>query len=147
MSRGRGREKENQAPCSAGSLMQDSIPGPWDHDLSWRQILNRLSHPGALTLTVMIPVESRHISPGGVKYKSGHCRLVLRETPDFLHTKSALKFWWGINQGPHTHIPPHIPFRLPLSFLLSLLLLLFLNFNAILCAGKSRVHVIVLFLL
>ena len=28
--------------------MWDSIPGPWDHDLSQRQTLNRLSHPGAL---------------------------------------------------------------------------------------------------
>ena len=24
----------------AGSLMRDSIPGPWDHDLSQRQMLN-----------------------------------------------------------------------------------------------------------
>ena len=22
-------------------------PGPWDHDLSWNQTLNQLSHPGA----------------------------------------------------------------------------------------------------
>ena len=26
--------------------MWDSIPGPWDHDLSQRQMLNQLSHPG-----------------------------------------------------------------------------------------------------
>ena len=26
--------------------MRDLIPGPWDHDLSRRQTLNRLSHPG-----------------------------------------------------------------------------------------------------
>jgi len=26
--------------------MQDSIPGPRDHDLSGRQMLNQLSHPG-----------------------------------------------------------------------------------------------------
>ena len=25
------------------------IPGPWDPDLSWRQMLNQLSHPGTLT--------------------------------------------------------------------------------------------------
>ena len=35
-----GRERE------AG--MRGSIPGPQDHDLSQRQMLNRLSHPGAL---------------------------------------------------------------------------------------------------
>ena len=27
--------------------MRDSVPGPWDRDLSWRQILSQLSHPGA----------------------------------------------------------------------------------------------------
>ena len=28
--------------------MQDLIPAPWDPDLSQRQMLNQLSHPGAL---------------------------------------------------------------------------------------------------
>ena len=37
--RERGRE--------AASLMQGSILGPQDHDLSQRQTLNQLSHPGA----------------------------------------------------------------------------------------------------
>ena len=32
---GRGRSR-----LPVGSPMQDSIPGPWDHDLSQRQILN-----------------------------------------------------------------------------------------------------------
>ena len=32
----------------AGIPVWDSIPGPWDHDLSQRQMLNRLSRPGAL---------------------------------------------------------------------------------------------------
>ena len=36
------REREKQIPYLAGSLMQG-----WDHDVSWRQMLNRLSHPGA----------------------------------------------------------------------------------------------------
>ena len=31
----------------AGSLMWRLIPGPWDHDLGQRQMLNRLSHPDA----------------------------------------------------------------------------------------------------
>ena len=43
------REKEQQAPPWAGNLTQDSIPGPRDHDLSWRQLLNGLSHSGAPT--------------------------------------------------------------------------------------------------
>ena len=41
-SRGRGK---NQISI-AGSLMWGSIPGPWDHDLSWRWTFNWLSHPG-----------------------------------------------------------------------------------------------------
>ena len=32
------REKENQAPLGAGSLMRGSTPGLWDHDLSQRQV-------------------------------------------------------------------------------------------------------------
>ena len=46
--RGRQREtEEEQAPCWAESPMRDFIPGPWDHDLSRRQRLNPLNHPGA----------------------------------------------------------------------------------------------------
>jgi len=40
-------EREKQAPRCAESLTQGLIPGPWDHDLSQRQPLHRLSHPGA----------------------------------------------------------------------------------------------------
>ena len=36
--RQRHRQRESRLP--AGSLMQDSIPGPRDHDLSQRQMLN-----------------------------------------------------------------------------------------------------------
>ena len=38
--RSRGRSR-----LPAGTLMQDSIPGPWDHDLS--SVAQPLSHPGA----------------------------------------------------------------------------------------------------
>ena len=43
-----GREGEVGFPLSR-EPMQDSIPGPQDHDpdLRWRQLLNQLSHPGA----------------------------------------------------------------------------------------------------
>ena len=34
------REREKQASHRAGSPMRGSIPGPWAHDLSWRQRLN-----------------------------------------------------------------------------------------------------------
>ena len=37
--RQRHRQREKKAPLR--SLMQDSIPGPWDHDLSQRQPLSQ----------------------------------------------------------------------------------------------------------
>ncbi|XP_064452346.1 AP-3 complex subunit beta-1 isoform X2 [Mirounga angustirostris] len=40
-------QREKQTPCRAGSPMRDSIQGLQDHDLSRRQSLNQLSHPGA----------------------------------------------------------------------------------------------------
>ena len=42
-------EGQKQAAYWARSLMLCWIPGPWDHNLSWRQLLNLLSHPGAPT--------------------------------------------------------------------------------------------------
>ena len=42
--RGRGRSR---LPTEHEARHGGSIPGPWDHDLSWRQTLNPLSHPGA----------------------------------------------------------------------------------------------------
>nr|XP_054367125.1 E3 ubiquitin-protein transferase RMND5B isoform X6 [Mirounga angustirostris] len=50
------KQGERQAEGEAGSLlspMRDLIPGTWDHDLSRRQTLNRLSHPGAPVLTFL----------------------------------------------------------------------------------------------
>ena len=40
-------EREKQAPHQTGCPMWGSIPGSWDHDLSWKQMLNTLSHPGS----------------------------------------------------------------------------------------------------
>ena len=40
------KQGEWQGEGEAGILMWGSIPGPWDHDLSQRQMFNRLSHPG-----------------------------------------------------------------------------------------------------
>ena len=45
---GGGVDREAGSPLNKEpDVRQDSIPGPWDHDLSRRQMLNRLSHPGA----------------------------------------------------------------------------------------------------
>ncbi|XP_027455540.2 transmembrane protein 156 isoform X3 [Zalophus californianus] len=52
--REREREAEREAGSQgAGSPMRDLIPGPWDHDLSPRQTLNHLSHPGAPTSALL----------------------------------------------------------------------------------------------
>ena len=52
---GRGREREGdtiqsrvQAPsCQHRAWLRARTHKPWDHDLSWGQMPNRLSHPGA----------------------------------------------------------------------------------------------------
>lgn len=54
---GRGR-REKQISHWAGSLISSSNPGPGDHDLSQRKILNGLSHPGAPQLTISNVVPS-----------------------------------------------------------------------------------------
>ena len=46
----RQRGKEKQTPHRAGSPTQGLIPGSQDHDLSQRQTLQQLSHPGALSM-------------------------------------------------------------------------------------------------
>ena len=49
-------EREKQTRHWAGGLTRDLIPGPWDHNLSWRQTLNPLSHPGSLVLIIFFQV-------------------------------------------------------------------------------------------
>ena len=44
------KEWEKQTPGWAGGPMQGSILGLWDHDLSRRETLNQLSHPGVPTV-------------------------------------------------------------------------------------------------
>ena len=46
ISRGRSR-------LPVGSPMRDSISGPWDHDLSQRQMLNQLSEPSRYPLKIL----------------------------------------------------------------------------------------------
>ena len=42
-------QREKQIPHWAGGPTPSSIPEPWDHDLSLRQTLYQLSHPGTPT--------------------------------------------------------------------------------------------------
>lgn len=58
--RGRGRSRLPPA-SSAGEPTQGSILGPWEHDLSRKQIFNRLSHPGAPVDTSL----EHKLEPGG----------------------------------------------------------------------------------
>jgi len=45
---GGGAEGETDYSVLSREPIWDLIPGPGDHDLSGRQTLNHLSHPGAL---------------------------------------------------------------------------------------------------
>ena len=54
---GRGRSR-----FTMRSPMQDLIPGPWHHDLSWRQMLNQLPHPAAPVFYCLLPNWSNNIS-------------------------------------------------------------------------------------
>ena len=47
------RKSEKQDPHWAGSLTWGSNPGPWDRDLSQRQTLNWLNHPGTPVLWLL----------------------------------------------------------------------------------------------
>ena len=48
------RENVEQTPRWAWSLLQGSIPGLLDHDLSPSQMLNQLSHPGILCNLILM---------------------------------------------------------------------------------------------
>ena len=59
--RQRHRQREKQVSC-AGSLMQNSIPGPWDHDPSQRQMLNHWATQVPLAKTFHLPYPGSLIS-------------------------------------------------------------------------------------
>ena len=56
------REREKQTPHWVWSLMQGSISGLWDHDLSWSQMLNQLSHPGVPHWAIFMAKHCIHTS-------------------------------------------------------------------------------------
>ena len=51
--RGRGRGR-SRFPAELSRPKPGLIPGPWDRDLSPRQTLHRLSHPGVPELTILL---------------------------------------------------------------------------------------------
>ena len=75
------REREKQAPRWARSSTWGSVPGPRNHDLSWRQTLHRLSHPGAPTAALFTVAQIR---------KQSTCPLINEEIKK-----------WCVN--PHKH--------------------------------------------
>lgn len=62
--RGRGRSK---LPAEQGVLCRAPSQDPWDHDLSQRPMLNRLSQPGAPSLSFLLYLVIA--TPGGQKEK------------------------------------------------------------------------------
>ena len=60
-------ERERETPHWAGSPTQGSIPGPWDHDLSRREALTRLSPPGTPVLAAFLNQVRRSWSCNTVK--------------------------------------------------------------------------------
>ena len=62
-------EREKWAPHWAGIPMLSLIPGPWNHDLSQRQMLNRLSHPGALIICFLTAVDQWSLKPCKMKLR------------------------------------------------------------------------------
>ena len=64
ISRGNSRqsEREKQTPHQADSPTLGSIPGSQDHDLSQRQTVNQLSHPGTLLNYILVKIEKKYKS-------------------------------------------------------------------------------------
>ena len=68
VSRGRNRERDRDKDriwsklqalsCQHRARCGARTHEPWDHDLSWSQTLHRLSHPGTLSVWLMISVQS-----------------------------------------------------------------------------------------
>lgn len=61
-------DQQTEGEGEVGSLLSRepdwvSIPGLWDHDLSQRQMLNRLSHPGALQFFFLISLAINYTHP------------------------------------------------------------------------------------
>ncbi|XP_073747638.1 transmembrane protein 156 isoform X2 [Callorhinus ursinus] len=78
--REREREAEREAGSQgAGSPMRDLIPGPWDNDLSPRQTLNHLSHPGAPTSALLRGQDSEELRTLNVRVISGTLKRMLPE--------------------------------------------------------------------
>ena len=72
----------------ARSLMWGLIPGPWAHDLSWRQTLNWLSHPGAPEInTVNILVNIWHYFSNNV------LKCTCMFSYNWNHTESVFNFF------------------------------------------------------
>ena len=110
------REREKQTPHWARSPMQDWNPGPWDHDLSRRQTLNHLSHPGALTLDWIYAVNRMCVCNEKKNFIKGNqflSHLTLARCCGFWHffisfpayfkiksNVSVILLWWFISNSP-----------------------------------------------
>ena len=97
------REREKQTPCWAGKSTRGWIPGPWDHDLSWRQSLNWLSHPGGpihtlYSILFILKERARACMHIGVCKWSGERAEDLKQAPC-----PARSLIWGLIARPWDH--------------------------------------------
>ena len=70
------------------------IPGPWDHDLSWRQLLNWLSYPGAPGISIFESPNTTTQPWVPCRWKGG--------------CFSVYCCWWVLKQFPMLYNFPHV---------------------------------------
>ena len=93
-SRGEGqRQRKKQTPYWTGCLIQGSVPGPWDHYLSQRQMLNWLSHPDTSENSVL-----KHITfPKIIIYINVH----VTENSLLKINVCVYRYWFALKNGYH----------------------------------------------
>ena len=109
-------EKEKKAPPWVESLTWGWIPGPQDHDLSWRQTLNWLSHADALTVIFLWIINTLAFSQAlSTKCETKWNFRIVEEILDGLYslTRHCL-------QGSMSWVPPVLSRELFISFFLKM---------------------------
>ena len=86
-------QREKQTPHWAGNLMQGSIPGPQDHNLSQKQTPKQLSHPGTpRDLFEVLEAQSNHQSHA-MKTICNEEQTHHGRNPHMQHTLLRMRLW------------------------------------------------------
>ena len=88
-------QSEKATPHGPGSPTQDSIPGPWGHNLNWRQMLNQLSHSSAPFMSIF----SLAIKIMQFRYWSGN---ILTSN----HCQGKVQRLWSVHISAGIHLKP-----------------------------------------